>query len=1081
MMKRSTIAQLKTRDGSALVWAMVVVVVLLILIGVMATVAQAAFRSQKSSQIETQAYYTALSVNESIINWLSGTKNSEGETDQQQFIAKLKKNPLKPVEQTYTADDLDPSGEGKMGTAAAIISINDDKDVITIKTTGRFANDEETIVSTLGVAAGMANGNPPLPENFTFNKTAPTGDSLAEVTSFTAVKLESYLATETALNAKPRDDNPVIVGNESLGTEEEMTGYNNNTTDQNTVASIINDYYSNRELTWRNRDDDQNTTLGTTRYPNLFEGSEDNDKYDARRLVTPSNGKWTLNPLQAGGYATTDGNSSYSTSENNTRLISLSMGDFNHKDLEIRLGGYNTGSGENELKNGSDYDYYNSLLMFDFTDNAGYTLQNPFIEYYGNNTFNGGVAESGGSSDERGPLNLWHPQQWGSMTIYTQNTPKDSYPEGNDTTVNDGVNKRLVFGPYAHKYDTHIDYWNWGRYKGNPWYGQTAGDMNRAFPDNNKTSSNAESRWGMAYMPEYYGGDFHMYFLDQNSGQNVLILQGVNILGTEYEPSSVYSRRGVEIGGGLIKSDSSYSYYYSDGLGQTNRHVNSTVDGMSYGSSSEGYPNYFGITTRYSQIFYNTDIVLQKSSAQYAYPAPVSTIFDATLPDDGNYEYSNDFSDTENKKYSPTVRIIGGDIYVGEDHRLNIDGGRVNDKATAGAVDFDGRAVTLGTDEGEYTQVVAPDSITVASKGALYLRGQYYHNYDEYSTDYLITPSAYANVDTDIYVSGTMTMEEGSKAKGGIYVDKSATVWMGREYSSYDGYGDSTEYEGDINVAAGGTLNARYLTEIKGDIVVNGDTANGARGTVSLQGSETEGDIIVKDGGIVDAKENSKHTGTVNIITSGSFSLDNAEIEGDIYVSGKLSVKEGGARTKGNLIMEPGGVIETAAYGSSFYTFKHEGDVYITSGASLTLYKNTEITGDIYIHKGGELKINGESWDAPTIVTGDVYCVGKLEFLNSDGFTLNPPADSTDDGVHGVIIYNNPSNGLVGTLSLPMYGSTITRGKVHAIAGYPLNIMYFDNDDLFCDDRDPDTNACQHWLDATNPSIWEQQGDSVRE
>jgi hypothetical protein len=63
--------------GSALIWAMVTSVILLILISVMAVVVQAAYHRQRASQIETQAYYTARSVNERISNWLDGTPRTE--------------------------------------------------------------------------------------------------------------------------------------------------------------------------------------------------------------------------------------------------------------------------------------------------------------------------------------------------------------------------------------------------------------------------------------------------------------------------------------------------------------------------------------------------------------------------------------------------------------------------------------------------------------------------------------------------------------------------------------------------------------------------------------------------------------------------------------------------------------------------------------------------------------------------------------------------------------------------------------------------------------------------------------------
>jgi hypothetical protein len=347
----------------------------------------------------------------------------------------------------------------------------------------------------------------------------------------------------------------------------------------------------------------------------------------------------------------------------------------------------------------------------------------------------------------------------------------------------------------------------------------------------------------MAHIPEYYGENFSLY-LNDASDKAALIIQGVNILGGNNNPSVIYSKRSLEIGGGLVKSVATYTAAIGDALGQTTRHVNSNIDGYSYGYAPV-WTNYFPTTTRYSQIVYNTDIVLR--TPDDANTPRFSRIFDASLPDDGAYgkvehdgslqntaaktthlgvtgsTTTNNFSDDYNKQFSPTVRIIGGHTYVGAGQTLAIDGGRINPKNTnAGTVTFEGRTVTLGTTAGEYTQIVVPDSLTVATGGSLTLRGQV-----DVDGGY-VAPSAYANVNTDIFVSGAMTMESGSKAKGNIIVRDGGAVTMS----------GTSQYEGDIHITSGGAFTIGSNARITGNIYI------GKGGTMTIQpNSVITGDV----------------------------------------------------------------------------------------------------------------------------------------------------------------------------------------------------------------------------------------------
>jgi hypothetical protein len=194
------------------------------------------------------------------------------------------------------------------------------------------------------------------------------------------------------------------------------------------------------------------------------------------------------------------------------------------------------------------------------------------------------------------------------------------------------------------------------------------------------------------------------------------------------------------------------------------------------------------------------------------------------------------------------VRIIGGDLYVGAGQVLTIDGGRINPLNTAaGTITFEGRTLPLGTGAGEYTQVIAPDSITVAQGGTLVVRGRYN------PTDGWLGVSEYANVNAPIYVEGTLNIQRGARLTNqvfcygtGVVNVKSDTaanpvIWDRRTGAegAYDGIqcfgGGTINIEASASLAAhlyvnvGGILNINVNATLKGDIDV--------LGTINIKGN----------------------------------------------------------------------------------------------------------------------------------------------------------------------------------------------------------------------------------------------------
>ncbi|MDR0596650.1 MAG: hypothetical protein LBG50_03825, partial [Clostridiales Family XIII bacterium] len=163
----------KKRRGSALVWSMAVIIVLLVMVMIVAQVITASFRGTVESEVNTQAYYTARTVNERLVNWLSGAKwspsyavnlpSNPAPTDAQKFIKNLI-NGNGWAGGVATDDDghtvVSEYGEadlgGSMGTADAKISVNyDDPDpdrqnrIITVETAGHFGDETKSVKTQL--------------------------------------------------------------------------------------------------------------------------------------------------------------------------------------------------------------------------------------------------------------------------------------------------------------------------------------------------------------------------------------------------------------------------------------------------------------------------------------------------------------------------------------------------------------------------------------------------------------------------------------------------------------------------------------------------------------------------------------------------------------------------------------------------------------------------------------------------------------------------------------------------------------------------------------------------------------------
>ncbi|MDR0519495.1 MAG: hypothetical protein LBG82_05535, partial [Clostridiales Family XIII bacterium] len=250
---------------------------------------------------------------------------------------------------------------------------------------------------------------------------------------------------------------------------------------------------------------------------------------------------------------------------------------------------------------------------------------------------------------------------------------------------------------------------------------------------------------------------------------------------------TIYSLRGLTIGGMPTRTK---AWYTAEGV-----NVNGWVcDAFIEDDDSPSYISEYTMHIRYSQIIYNTDIVLETPNGA---ATPRKSAFKPALNyRNAWYRNANNTGDAYKTRremlarYKPKTKIIGGHVYVGSGQTLTIYGGKQLYLNPGGLP-----AVSNDKPTGEYNMEVRPDSMTIATGASV-----------------SIETSENTNVDTEIYVSGSLKLKAGSNVKGTIFVEKEGSLVM-------DGGGTFT---GDIYVKNGGTINIGGGTVINGDVYCAG-------------------------------------------------------------------------------------------------------------------------------------------------------------------------------------------------------------------------------------------------------------------
>jgi hypothetical protein len=700
--------------GSTLIWVMVVVLVMIVALGIGLTAVSGQLNLSSVRHEEHQAYYTALSSTETVAAWITENtipddKTIETQVDEASVIEQLLQEITDAGEPGITIDEAGIPPE--VGTCTVNLRwldgwpAGDDEEHTQLKITSvaTFAGVTETVSLTLiKDPSGILS---------TYGEVLEASDFSTKPYDDRAVDLEGTVTTG-------------IVALYDSGTTDN-SGYNaSNLTQLNTY---IPDSTSTREARWTNVNllassgaNDDNV-LGTQMH---LANTKSGHKIDTRRFMVPENGRITIDPMEQDGFS-----GSASGDANNTRVVGLAIDNTHDKNVLFRLASGSAAQGTTDnvfvstnstgatVTKGKTFfnrsrTPYASLLTLNFTDNAGSTQD---LRY----TIDGRLET----------LYTWHPTYWNKMDLFVRSS--------------DQVTSNLAFGPFAHKHDIFLDYKGWGNFVDN-WNGTTVGEYKKEWPWSSYKDDHKDDQ-GLPFFPVYFGKNAHFWILDGRSDKYVWFMQGTNILGSDTNPeekSSIYSTRATVLGGALIRA------WAIEKPGTKNEKLviydEYTMDGLNralYGFANQNGATYVEATTRYSQLIYNTDIILMT-------PSDGGTAYSLIRRAQSWRSRANTVPDHD-YNYEPTMTIKGGTIYVGERQHLTIQGAAMGygDKTKTTWVPLD-------------TMWISPDKIVVDVGGTL-----------------LIEESATTNIITDIYVEGgTLIINEGAKIKGNIYAYNGGTV-----------------------------------------------------------------------------------------------------------------------------------------------------------------------------------------------------------------------------------------------------------------------------------------------------------------
>jgi len=280
---------LKSKKGSTLVWALVVTVVLSLILTTILSITLFDFHRTKQSQVNTQAYYTAQSINSRIAEWLTNTPAFEDKepvpkdslsTDYSSpwnFLEDLKSGP---ITSHYREVDLGPG----MGEATTTVEYTSDSfDEFTITTTANCMDQTDTLVTYMNAQRQSIFTNVNTDFDYGDPKISDVLDDVMQIPTWAALSMSagegdgntwwSYFCVEAGKMGEVPNSNPKAY----LATNNTLFVYPN---DYDQVADNTNHDYSYRYLKNVNTNavfDDLkiyfDTSLGPFLGPGLGEGT----------------------------------------------------------------------------------------------------------------------------------------------------------------------------------------------------------------------------------------------------------------------------------------------------------------------------------------------------------------------------------------------------------------------------------------------------------------------------------------------------------------------------------------------------------------------------------------------------------------------------------------------------------------------------------------------------------------------------------------------------------------------------------------------------------------------------------------
>jgi len=200
---------IKEKKGSALIWALAVALILCIVLAAGLNQAQRQLGTNVQQHIDNQAYYSAMTVNRVLMEWLNGANSTltEDEDNAKKMLLIDAILAQDPNIDTPLLIDLVPAGaasgnsEELLGDVKVYASLNEDKTIITIKTIAEYAGAKATVTGRIsneikeweeggGYVGDTRVKVPDFPEegkDFTINQTISSGTIGSNVNGAIAV------------------------------------------------------------------------------------------------------------------------------------------------------------------------------------------------------------------------------------------------------------------------------------------------------------------------------------------------------------------------------------------------------------------------------------------------------------------------------------------------------------------------------------------------------------------------------------------------------------------------------------------------------------------------------------------------------------------------------------------------------------------------------------------------------------------------------------------------------------------------------------------------------------------------------